>query len=270
METRQKKAKVVVSVLALASLVLFSLGGYAGKLEPSVPPVPTMKTLDEVEPRMAVQSLSGDANSQYIISQPSSYYLAGNITGEPNKCGIMIAANNVTVDLMGFGLIGVPGSQDCICVQYRETDESLPIEEVSFSFCIHNGTICNWGGNSIDSYNMFLKIEGGVVEGKVLVHSNSELLNVSVHSNVESGFCGLLSTTALLNEEKLWLFGGLQKSDCEDNTPIYTQSFTHTLLSLTTQPLIPDCDDNIRFGLFGLNITGYCVCAFYPDTRIFL
>ncbi len=190
METRQKKAKVVVSVLALASLVLFSLGGYAGKLEPSAPPGPTMKTLDEVEPRMAVQSLSGDANSQYVISQPGSYYLAGNITGEPNKCGIMIAANNVTVDLMGFGLIGVPGSQDGICVQYRETDEPLPIEEVSFSFSIRNGTICSWGGNGIDAYNMFLKIEGGVVEGKILVHSNSELLNVSVHSNVESGFCG--------------------------------------------------------------------------------
>ncbi len=190
METRQKETKVVMSLLALASLVLFSLGGYAGKLEPSAPPGPTMKTLNEVEPRMAVQSLSGDANSLYVISQPGSYYLTGNITGEPNKCGIMIAANNVTLDLMGFSLIGVPVSKDGICVQYRETDEPLPIEEVSFNFCIRNGTICNWGGNGIDAYDMFLLIDGGVVEGKVLVHSNSELLNVSIHGNVESGFCG--------------------------------------------------------------------------------
>jgi parallel beta-helix repeat protein len=187
MEAEQKKTKAVISVLALAALVVFSLSGYAGKLEPSAPPGPTMKTLDEVEPRIPVQSLGGDANSLYLISQPGSYYLAGNITGEPNKGGIMIAANNVTVDLMGFGLIGVPGSQDGICVRYRETDEPLPMEEVTFNFSIRNGTICNWGSDGIDAYDMFRMIEEDIVEGKILVHSNSELLNVSAHNNGSDG-----------------------------------------------------------------------------------
>jgi len=190
MKTKQKKTKTVVSVLVLAGLVIFALTAVGGNLEPSAPPGPTMKTLAEVEPRIAVQSLPGDTNSLYVISETGSYYLTGNITGEPNKCGITIAANNVTVDLMGFGLIGVPGSLDGFCVQYQETDEPLPIEEVSFNFCIRNGTICNWGGNGIDAYDMFLMIEGGVVEGKILVHSNSELLNVSANSNGEMGFCG--------------------------------------------------------------------------------
>jgi len=190
METRKAKTKVVAAVLALAALCVFSLFAVGGNLEPSAPPGPTMKTLDEIEPRIPIQSLPGDSNSLYVISQPGSYYLTGNITGEPNKCGIMIATNNVTLDLMGFGLIGVPGSQDGICVQYHETDEPLPIEEVSFNFSIRNGTICNWSGNGIDAYDMFLMIEGGVVEGKILVHSNSELLNISAHSNDESGFCG--------------------------------------------------------------------------------
>ena len=190
MKTKQKKTKTAVSVLVLAGLVVFALAAVGGNLEPSAPPGPTMKTLDEVEPRIAVQSLPGDANSLYVISEPGSYYLTGNITGEPNKCGITIAANNVTVDLMGFSLIGVPGSLDGICVQYQETDEPLPIEEVSFNFCIRDGTICNWGGNGIDAYDMFLMVEGGVVEGKILVHSNSELLNVSANSNGEMGFRG--------------------------------------------------------------------------------
>ena len=190
METKQKRTKVVVSVLVLAGLVVLALTATGGNLEPSGPPGPTMKTLDEVEPRIAVQSLPGDANSLYVISETGSYYLTGNIAGEPNKCGITIDANNVTVDLMGFGLIGVPGSLDGFCVQYEETDEPLPIEEVSFNFSIRNGTICNWGGNGIDAYDMFLMIEGGVVEGKILVHSNSELLNVSANSNGEMGFRG--------------------------------------------------------------------------------
>jgi parallel beta-helix repeat protein len=190
MKTKRKKTKVVVSVLILSALVVFSLSGYAGKLEPGAPPGPTMKTLDEVEPRTPVQSLPGDANSLYVISQPGSYYLTGKIVGEPNKCGIKIAANNVTLDLMGFSIIGVPGSLDGLIMQYAQTDEPLPMEEVTFNFSIRNGTICNWGGDGIDAYDMFRMIEDDIVEGKILVHSNSELLNVSVHGNVKTGFRG--------------------------------------------------------------------------------
>lgn len=48
METKKNRTKVVVSILALVALVLFSLSGYAGKLEPNSPPGPTMKTLQEI------------------------------------------------------------------------------------------------------------------------------------------------------------------------------------------------------------------------------
>jgi len=53
METKQKKTKTAVSVLVLAGLVVFALTAIGGNLEPSAPPGPTMKTLDEVEPRPA-------------------------------------------------------------------------------------------------------------------------------------------------------------------------------------------------------------------------
>jgi hypothetical protein len=46
MKTKQK-GRIVVSILALASLVAFSLMSYAGSLEPTNAPGPTMKTLDE-------------------------------------------------------------------------------------------------------------------------------------------------------------------------------------------------------------------------------
>jgi hypothetical protein len=51
--------------------------------------------------------------------------------------------------------------------------------------------------------------------------------------------------------------------------PLYTRSFARAFLSLTALPLIPDCNYNIGLGFFGLDITGYGVRSFYPDTRIF-
>lgn len=50
METKQAKTKVVVSALAVAVLVLFSLIGRASNPEPNQPPEPAIKTTEEVEP----------------------------------------------------------------------------------------------------------------------------------------------------------------------------------------------------------------------------
>ena len=65
-----------------------TLGGIvwvsAGDLNPPAGPVTsTMKTLDQVEARIPVQSLSGNLGFQHIISQPGSYYLTGNVTTVP-------------------------------------------------------------------------------------------------------------------------------------------------------------------------------------------
>ena len=103
METRKKLAGVVF----LAGMLAVSLVIYAGgSLEPSAPPGPTMKTLDEVEPRVAIHA----SDLPLTITEPNSYYLAENInfTDDVNNA-ITIEADNVTIDLMGYSLIG-PGS----------------------------------------------------------------------------------------------------------------------------------------------------------------
>lgn len=101
--------------------VAFGLGAAvvvtAGPLDP--PPgaiAPTYKTLSEVEPRIAITSANtpGDATAVHRITQSGSYYLTGNVSGVANRHTIMILANNVTIDLNGFSLLGVTNSLDGI------------------------------------------------------------------------------------------------------------------------------------------------------------
>ena len=66
-----------------------------GSLTPPGPPALTMKTLQQVEPRVPISS------APFTISQPGSYYLTTNLTVSGGNA-ITIAANGVTLDLNGF------------------------------------------------------------------------------------------------------------------------------------------------------------------------
>lgn len=129
--------------VVVACAAIFSLSAAAGDLNPTGPPDSSMTTLDEMEPRIPVQSLSGTKSALFVISQPGSYYLTGNIDGEALKSGIEISVRGVTLDLNGFGLRGVNGSLDGIVVTTAATDQRR-IE-------IHSGSISDWGGSGIDA-----------------------------------------------------------------------------------------------------------------------
>jgi parallel beta-helix repeat protein len=81
-----------------------------------------MKSLDQVEPRTAI------TNVPYFISQPGSYYFTTNLTG---TAGITISVGGVTLDLMGFELVG--GTGDGIFVSTLVTNVS-----------VRNGTVRGW------------------------------------------------------------------------------------------------------------------------------
>lgn len=137
------KRNIILITMVTALLTLMSSGATAGSLEPSGPPDSTMKTLDEVQPCTSVQSLPGDASATHVIDAPGSYYLTGNITGESGKHGIFVAADNVTIDLKGFSLIGVTGSQSGIC-----------FDSVTMGGAVRNGMIQSWGGHGIDAEDL--------------------------------------------------------------------------------------------------------------------
>lgn len=85
-----------------ASIALATAGSGSllaqGDLAPSAgTPQPSMKTLDQVEPRFLINSLP------FTISEPGSYYLTRHLVYDGGDA-ITISTNNVTIDLNGFTL----------------------------------------------------------------------------------------------------------------------------------------------------------------------
>lgn len=95
-----------------AALLLLSIASPSvfaqGPLTPPGPPAPTMKTLDQTEPRTPISSLP------FTISSSGSYYFTGNLQfTEASGNAVTVSAANVTIDLMGYTLssaAGVTGS----------------------------------------------------------------------------------------------------------------------------------------------------------------
>ncbi|MCC5848153.1 MAG: right-handed parallel beta-helix repeat-containing protein [Verrucomicrobia bacterium] len=109
-----------------------------GPLMPPGPPEPMMKTLDEVEARIPIESVP------FTIDQPGSYYLTGNLEAAAGVQAILITADDVRLDLMGFTLSG--GATRGISLNPPGDD---PIQNT----VVRNGTL--------DGFSSGLRILGG-------------------------------------------------------------------------------------------------------------
>ena len=126
------KTKLILFALVSAFSLQPSALHAQGALTPPGAPAPTMKTLAQVEPRTPISS------APFTVSNAGSYYLTTNLTGVSGSSGISINASDVTLDLAGFALIGVPGSLNGISVSITRTNVT-----------VGNGTVRGWSGDGV-------------------------------------------------------------------------------------------------------------------------
>jgi hypothetical protein len=138
------RSMLIIGISALSALAPLLV---AGEMEPWDPPAPTMKRIDQLEPRTQLFGFP------VTIDAPGSYYLMGNVVAAG---GITVVASNVTIDLNGFTLAG-PGAGSGI-------DSPATLDNVT----IRNGTLRDWGGSGI-----YLPDVRGVTVEQVVAFNNS-------------------------------------------------------------------------------------------------
>ncbi len=80
----------------------------------------------------------------YVITQPGSYKLSGNLVPGSGKTGIEIAADHVTIDFSGFSILG-PGLNGIDTKAGARPDGSFLYNDIT----IRNGTISGMSGAGI-------------------------------------------------------------------------------------------------------------------------
>ena len=132
-----KCSPLVVTVAIVSS-------AFAGDLNPPPGPVASsMKTLDEVEPRTALsqENTPGSGVVLFIITEPGSYYLTGDTTAPEGSSGIIVNADNVTIDLNGFTLRGNPTPGGIGGIVASDDD----------GLTVRNGTVEGFVGSGIEA-----------------------------------------------------------------------------------------------------------------------
>jgi hypothetical protein len=148
MRTSSRLSLILSPLIALAAMT-----AYAGDLvAPHGAPSSTMKTLSQVEPRTIIDSIP------FHITEDGSYYLTQNLYGVEGEHGIIVAADNVTIDLAGYSLIGVPNSLRGItreAVQQPEDGRGAGPSSGQTAVVIMNGIVRDWGieGIRFDGYD---------------------------------------------------------------------------------------------------------------------
>jgi hypothetical protein len=174
----------------LASLLFLPSAFSQGSLTPPGVPAPTMKTLDQVEPRTPIAAVP------FTISASGSYYVTGNLTAAGAASGITITASDVTLDLGGFALTGggtgTTGRGIDVTGSFRR------------NICIRNGTVRGWsnGGVRADLATVVTveKVRvignGGNAGDAGLVVGANSIVQDCVASNNSAGFASMAGIRA--------------------------------------------------------------------------
>ena len=155
---------------------------------PLIPPAgavsSTAKTLAEIEPRMAINATNtpGDADSVFKITQAGSYYLTSGFTAPSGKHGIEIAADNVSIDLMGFTVDGAnvtPNRSGILVGSVDQTDVS-----------VRDGTVIGFRATGIDLSSSNSRVSQCTVRScgnAIVVGYNGSVVSCTVRNNTVGG-----------------------------------------------------------------------------------
>ncbi len=184
MKTRNS---ILIALLSAFSLQPSALPAQ-GSLTPPGPPAPTMKSLDQVEPRTPISALP------FTITASGSYYLGTNLSAATGN-GITISNNNVTVDLNGFALAGGPSSANGIY---------MPASQINVT--VRNGSISGWQNGVVVVPNT----SRGIVLERLAVSSCGQY-------GIFSSSPALVRNCLSISNQYagIYVFGGGQITDCD-------------------------------------------------------
>jgi parallel beta-helix repeat protein len=127
--------RIVFSLAILLSVLAVTVRAQ-GPIDPTTPPMASMRTLDQIEPRMLIDSVP------YVIQKSGSYYLSRSleqsVTNEP---AIVVAVNDVVLDLNGFVIEGYAGGG-----VFYESGPAILQSNGLQNLTVKNGNIYNWNG----------------------------------------------------------------------------------------------------------------------------
>ncbi|MES2920405.1 MAG: hypothetical protein V4819_02595 [Verrucomicrobiota bacterium] len=172
MKSQLKHAPLALALLSILD-AQFSTAHAQGSLAPPGIPAPTMKTLDQIEPRTPITNTGA-----FTISAAGSYYLTTNLTVSTGDA-ITINADNVTLDLNGFTIFSTAPSANGTAILLNNGRANI---------AIHNGHIQS--GVVTDGSGAFSGsgFANGIYGSSSLpIIKNVRVANVSVEGCLASG-----------------------------------------------------------------------------------
>lgn len=235
MSTSDRPHRIYASARAGALVCLVALASrpaLAGELDPPAGGVaPTMKDLDDVEPRTAIRN-DFDTLTPIVISEAGSYYLAENIDALHSQHGIQITADDVTLDLNGFRVRGNTEVGSLDGIHLTAATENVTIRNGTIEFFFGDGI------NAISSVNLTLESVRLVSNGDdgVIAGERTIVRGCAASNNFNYGF-------------RLGAFSVITDSTASDNT-------TWSGFSATTGSTIHGCTSHAN-GSDGFSVGSY-------------
>lgn len=207
-------------------------------------PAPVMKSLDQVEariplvagqPGVSVNAL-GTPNVYYTITNAGSYYLTTNVSAVAGEA-VTIQANNVTLDLNGYSIIGSP-SAGYHGVWINGSRTNIVIRNGNIMNCGYNGVEASGPGDSQNVVIEQIKVSGcgGLFPGNkagIAAGASSVVRHCSASNNKGNGIFsrGVVVDCVATANQASGFYGGRRIENCTANDNAQSGIYCHILAS---------------------------------------